>query len=299
MKTFSYRLLDVFTNVPFGGNPLAVFTDARGLSDSQMRSIARELNLSETTFVLPARDRSHHYWVRIFTPLAELPAGGLPTIGTAYALALEERLRRETTKQRVVFEEQTGPISVTMEAPMLTMQQPLPIHGPTFSERDAVAAMLGLERESLPITLPVQSMSCGVPYLVVPIADLDTMERIRFRLDIWERVLRRSPHPHVLAFCTECRYEGSSAHCRMFAPGLGVHEDPATATAAGPLVCYLARHGLLPSDPRLSVVCEQGIEVGRPSFLHVSLERDGDTVSSVRVGGQCVAVGQGSIQLEG
>src|SRR5690349_23906883 len=91
MKPYSYRLLDVFTNVPFGGNPLAVFTDARGLSDAQMQSIARELNLSETTFVLPPKDTQNHYWVRMFTPLAELPAGGMPTIGTAFALALEER----------------------------------------------------------------------------------------------------------------------------------------------------------------------------------------------------------------
>jgi trans-2,3-dihydro-3-hydroxyanthranilate isomerase len=268
MKTFVYRLLDVFTNVPFGGNPLAVFTDARAISDAMMQSIARELNLSETTFVLPARDRSHHYWVRIFTPLAELPAGGLPTIGTAYALALEERLRQEATRQRVVFEEQTGPISVTMEAPM-------------------------------PAGMPVQSVSCGVPYLLVPVLDLETMQRIRFRLDIWERVLRRSAHPHVLAFTLQCRYEGSSAHCRMFAPGLGVHEDPATATAAGPLVSYFARWGILDPVPKMQFVCEQGIEIGRPSFIHVTIERNGEQIKSLRIGGQCVAVGSGQIQIEG
>ncbi len=299
MKTFSYRLLDVFTNVPFGGNPLAVFTDARGLTDAMMQSIARELNLSETTFVLPARDRLHHYWVRIFTPLAELPAGGHPTIGTAYALALEERLRQEAAKQRVVFEEQTGPISVTMEAPMLTMQQPLPTFGPVYGERDAIAAMLGLEPTALPSGMPVQSVSCGVPYLLVPVTDLETMQRIRFRLDIWERVLRRSAHPHVFVFTLQCRYDGSSAHCRMFAPSLGVHEDPATATAAGPLVGYFAKWGILGAEPKLTFVCEQGIEIGRPSFIHVTVEHNGEDITSLRVGGQCVAVGLGQIQLEG
>jgi len=298
MKAFRYRLLDVFTNVPFGGNPLAVFTDAHGLSDAMMQSIARELNLSETTFVLPPRAPEHHYWVRIFTPLAEISTGGLPTIGTAFALALDERLRREAAKQRVVFEDQTGPVSVTMEAPMLTMQQALPQFGPIFGERDAIAAMLGLDAAALPTGMPVQSVSCGVPFLLVPVANLEAMEKIRFRHDIWERVLARSATPHVLAFTLQCRYEGSSAHCRMFAPALGVPEDPATATAAGPLVAYFSHWGLLGADPKVSFLCEQGIEIGRPSFIHVTLERDADRITSLRVGGQCVAIGQGEIHLE-
>jgi trans-2,3-dihydro-3-hydroxyanthranilate isomerase len=131
------------------------------------------------------------------------------------------------------------------------------------------------------------------------VLDLETMQRIRFRLDIWERVLRRSPHPHVFAFTLQCRYEGSSAHCRMFAPGLGVHEDPATATAAGPLVSYFARWGILDTQPRVSFVCEQGIEIGRPSFIHVTVERSGEDIKSLRIGGQCVAVGSGQIFVEG
>ncbi len=298
MQAFTYRLLDVFTRTAFGGNPLAVFTDARGLSDTMMQSIARELNLSETTFVLPPRASPHHYWVRVFTPLAELPSGGLPTIGTAYALALEERLRREATRQRVVFEDQTGPVSVTMETPMFSMQQPLPSFGPIFGERDALAAMLGLDPSALPSGMPVQSVSCTVPYLLVPVANLAAMESIRFRQDIWERVLARSPHPHVLAFTLQCRSEGSSAHCRMFAPGLGLHEDPATATAAGPLVAYFARWGLLGPDPRVEFVCEQGIEIGRPSFIHVTIERNLDQIVSLRVGGQCIAIGQGEIHID-
>lgn len=297
MKSYAYRLLDVFTDVPFGGNPLAVFTSANGLTDSQMQSIARELNLSETTFVLPPRDRSNHYWVRIFTPLAELPFGGLPTIGTAYALALEERLRQDSLRQRVVFEEATGPISVTMEAPMLWMQQPLPEYGPAFAERDAVAAMLGLDTLSLAPGLPLQSVSCGVPYLIVPVVDLEAMKRIRFRMDIWDRVLRHSPHPHVYVFTLECQYRGSSAHCRMFAPALGFHEDPATASAVAPLASYFARWGMLDAAPRLSLICEQGIEIGRPSFLHVTIQRQQDQITSLRIGGQCVAVGTGQIQL--
>lgn len=298
MKSYSYRLLDVFTTVPFGGNPLAVFTDARGLTDKQMQSIARELNLSETTFVLPPRDVSHHSYVRIFSPLAELPSAGFPTLGTAYALALEERLRQEAMKQRVVFEDSTGPVSVTMEAPMITIKQPTPEFGPLFGERDAVAALLGLESRSLAVGLPLQAMSAGVPYLIVPIANLEAMERIRFRHDIWERVLKRSAHPHVLALTLECKYPDASVHSRVFAPALGVNEDPATASAAGPVAAYLAQYGVLGGGPRASIVCEQGIEMGRPSFIHVTLERPQAGVMTIRVGGQCIAVGQGQIFLE-
>ncbi|HEY6557646.1 MAG TPA: PhzF family phenazine biosynthesis protein [Polyangiaceae bacterium] len=296
MKTYTYHLLDVFTNVPFGGNPLAVFTDARGLSDEQMKSIARELNLSETTFVLPARDRSHHSWVRIFTPLAEVTSGGHPTIGTAHALALEERVRRETARQRVVFEEGIGPVSVLMEAPMITVRLPLPEFGPIFEQRDAVAAMLGLE----PIHIaagPIHAISCGVSYLVVPIVDLEAMNRIRFRVDIWDRMLRHSPHPQVLPFSLETRYPECTVHARMFAPGLGVYEDPATAGAAGPLAAYLIRYGVIRPDPRAQLIVEQGIEVERPSFIHVSVEMDGERFSSIRVGGQCVVIGKGQIHV--
>lgn len=296
MKTYTYHLLDVFSNVAFGGNPLAVFTDARGLSDAQMQSIARELNLSETTFVLPARDRSHHSWVRIFTPLAEVTSGGHPTIGTAHALAQEERVRRENALQRVVFEEGVGPVSVLMEAPMITVRQPLPEFGPIFEQRDAVAAMLGLESIHLAAG-PLHSISCGVPYLLVPVIDLESMNRIRFRVDIWDRMLRHSPHPQVLPFSIETRYPESSVHARMFAPGLGVFEDPATAGAAGPLAAYLVRYGVIKPDPRAQLVVEQGIEIERPSFIHVSLEMDGTRFSSIRVGGQCVSIGKGQIHV--
>jgi trans-2,3-dihydro-3-hydroxyanthranilate isomerase len=201
-------------------------------------------------------------------------------------------------KQRVVFEEATGPVSVTMESPMITIKQPTPEFGPLFGEREAISAMLGLESRSLAVGLPLQSISAGIPYLVVPLSDLESMEKIRFRQDIWERVLRRSPHPHVLALCLSCRYPDASVHTRVFAPALGVSEDPATATAAGPVAAYLAQYGVLGGEPRASIVCEQGIEMGRPSFIHVTLERPQAGAMSIRVGGQCVAVGHGQIFVE-
>jgi trans-2,3-dihydro-3-hydroxyanthranilate isomerase len=297
MRTYNYRLLDVFTDRPFGGNPLAVFTDAREMSDATMQSVARELNLSETTFVLPPKDPSHHYWVRIFTPLVELPTAGHPTIGTAFALALEERIRREKAQQRVVFEEASGPVSVTMDAPMITMSQALPTFGPRFHQREAAAALLGLDALSLVPNLPLECVSCGVPYLIVPVLDLEAMQRIRLRLDIWDRTLRRSPHPHVLAFTLQCTDPSSAAHCRMFAPGLGVPEDPATGSASGPLASYLLRYGLLPDRASHTLIFEQGVEIGRPSFIHTMVQVISGQISKLRIGGQCVAVGQGRIQL--
>jgi trans-2,3-dihydro-3-hydroxyanthranilate isomerase len=123
------------------------------------------------------------------------------------------------------------------------------------------------------------------------------MERIRFRQDIWERVLRRTPHPHICALTLECRYPDASVHSRVFAPALGVSEDPATATSAGPIAAYLAQYGVLGGEPRASIVCEQGIEMGRPS-IHVTLERPQAGVMAIRVGGQCVAVGLGHIFLD-
>lgn len=299
MKLYTYRLLDVFTDRPFGGKALAVFTDAGGLSDEQMQRFARELNLSETTFVLPALSATHQARVRIFTPLAELPTAGHPTIGTAFALQLEERIRREAEKQRVVFEEEDGPVSVTMESPMITMHQPLPEFAPPFHDVDAVAAILGLDSASLDRALPVQSVSCGIPYLMVPVADLSAMQRIRFRTDIWERVLRRSPHPHVLPFTMQTVDPNATVHARMFAPALGIPEDAATGSAAGPLGCYLVTHGVLRERPELWITSEQGIEMGRPSRIHIGIERSGGQVSKVRVGGQCVAVGEGRFALEG
>lgn len=297
MKTYTYHLLDVFTSVPFGGNPLAVFTDANGLTDAQMQSIARELNLSETTFVLPPRDATHLGWVRIFTPLAELTSGGPPTIGTAFALALEKRVQRGPERLRVVFEQNSGPVSVQMEAPMSTVQQPVPEFGPVYPQPEAAAGILGLEPERLAYHLPVQSASCGVPYLLVPVRDLESMSRIRFRMDIWDRVLRHSPHPHIYAFTLQTQYTGSTVHCRMFAPGLGVYEDPATAMAAGPLAAYLVRHGVVRAEPRAALIMEQGIEMGRPSFIHAMVEQSGDRLASLRLGGQCVAVGTGQITV--
>src|SRR5262245_32031298 len=196
MRRLRYRRIDVFTNRPFGGNPLAVFTDGDGLSPKTMQSIARELNLSETTFVMSPADPSHDHRVRIFTPAIELPMAGHPTIGTSFVLAMDRLAERSERVTGLELEEGVGPISIGIEwegdrPGFIEMQQPLPRFGPRFTDTGAIAEMLSLEATALTDTeLPLEVVSCGVPFLFVPVRNLQAIRSIRFRLDIWERVLR-------------------------------------------------------------------------------------------------------------
>jgi trans-2,3-dihydro-3-hydroxyanthranilate isomerase len=293
VKKLHYHLVDVFTDRLFGGNQLAVFTDGRGVSPELMQSIARELNLAETTFVLPAEKAGTDFRVRIFTPLAELPMAGHPTIGTAFVLAREKKV----TGSLVTFEEGVGPVPVTIGPGRIEMQQPLPSYGARF-EAAPIAEMLSLDASAIKETgLPLEVVSCGVPFLFVPVRDLEAMRTIRLRLDVWDRLLRTSASPHVFAFTRDVEFPGSAVHSRMFAPANGIPEDPATGGASGPLGCYLVRHGVLEPAPRVEFVSEQGIEMGRPSFIHVAIEQEGGKISAVRVGGSCYFVGEGDLEV--
>ena len=304
MRRLHYHLLDVFTDRAFGGNPLAVFTDGKGIPDATMQSIAKEFNLSETTFVLPPDDPQHNYRVRIFTPTIELPMAGHPTVGTTFVLAREGMIERGVDETSVTLEEGVGPIPVSIKwrngAPdFIEMRQPLPEFGPRFEDVDAIAEILSIDPTKIRATnLPVEVVSCGVPYLLVPISDLATARQIRVRLDVLERVLKDFPTKDIFVFTQEVQFPGSSLHTRMFAPAFGVAEDPATGSANGPLGCYVVRYGVLPSDGELRFVSEQGIEMGRPSFMHIGISHTGDEISVVRVGGQCHYMGSGDLELE-
>lgn len=259
-----------------------------------MQKIARELNLSETTFVFPAQDKAHDYAVRIFTPTSELPMAGHPTIGTAFALARENKLSGD---KRVVFEEKVGPVSVSMVSPMTTTRLPLPAFGESHPEPETVTAILSLDAGLLGYGVPVSQVTCGVPYLIVPLKSTGAVQAIQFREDIWRRTLSRSPASNVVAFSMGGENEMSTAKARVFAPALGVLEDPATATACGALGAYLLRYGLTPPQPSSAFIIEQGAEIGRPSFLYVMIEQPGDGIKQLRVGGQCVDIGEGSIRI--
>ena len=304
MKQLHYCLVDVFTNQPFGGNQLAVFPDARGLTPEIMQALAKELNLSESAFVFPAQDAASDYRVRFFTPAVELPMAGHPTVGTAFVLAYEGMIQLVEPETTITFEEGVGVVPVTFSVReghlhLIQMRQPLPTFGPVFTDREAIAQMLSLDPALLDVALPLEVVSCGVPFLFVPIKSLEAIRAIRFRLNIWERVLRDFAAPHVFVFTQEVIHPDSTVHSRMFAPAMGIAEDPATGAASGPLGCYLVRHGLVqPARTGSSqMVSEQGFELGRPSLVQVKIELEGQHITDVSIGGQCTFMGKGWIAL--
>ncbi len=303
MRRLRYHLVDVFTDRAFGGNPLAVVTNGRGVSDETMQAVAKEFNLSETTFVLPPEDPRHEWRVRIFTPGSELPMAGHPTVGTAFVLAREHLIPREGRETNVVFEEGVGPIPVRVEfedgEPVFAeMSQPLPRFGPRMEDRRGVAAMLSLEESDIEPDLPVEVVSCGVPFLYVPVRSLDAARRARPRVDLIERASRgHGVPPEVFIFTRETEGAYSTVHSRMFAPGIGITEDPATGAAGGPLGGYLVRYGLVDCDPSADILSEQGIEMGRPSYVRIRIERQGEEITAVRVGGRCHFMGEGFLEV--
>jgi trans-2,3-dihydro-3-hydroxyanthranilate isomerase len=303
MRRLHYHLVDVFTDRAFGGNPLAVITNGRGVGDETMQAIAKEFNLSETTFVLPPDDPRHDWRVRIFTPGSELPMAGHPTIGTTFVLAREHLIPRAERETKIVLEEGVGPVPVRVEfehgEPVFAeMSQPLPKFGARLNDARAVAAMLSLDAEDIDERLPLEVVSCGVPFLYVPLRSLDAARRARPRVDLIERVSHEhAVPPEVFVFTREVEGADSTVHSRMFAPVVGITEDPATGAASGPLGCYLVRYGIVECDPAAEIVSEQGLEMGRPSYIKIRIERQGEEITAVRVGGQCHFMGEGFIEL--
>jgi trans-2,3-dihydro-3-hydroxyanthranilate isomerase len=307
MRKFRYHLVDVFTDRAFGGNPLAVFTNGRGLTGEQMQAIAKELNLSETTFVLPPEDSQNDFKVRIFTPAQELPMAGHPTIGTSFVLAHDHVIEYLSEEVSIRLEEGVGVIPVTIQfeeryPTLIRMRQPLPSFGPRLSEVNLIAEMLSLDPASIDTNYPVEVVSCGVPFLFVPLRDLQAARDIRFRAEIWTRLQQQIEALGVFVFTLEVENPDSTVHSRMFAPGAGILEDPATGGASGPLGSYLVKYGLLENSAGdqgglLHIVSEQGIEIGRPSFIHIAIEQTSGEISAVYVGGQCYYMGEGFLEL--
>ena len=298
-----YLTADVFTDHRFGGNQLAVFPDARGIDPSLYQNIAREFNYSETTFVLPPDDPSHTAKVRIFTPGGELQFAGHPTVGTAHVLATIGAVPLTGSETRIVFEEGVGPVPVTIRAtngkPQFAQLSAakLPEVGPPPPPREILAAMLGLAAgDLLDGATPPQSVSCGTPFLFVPLRDRATVGRARIHGDLWETALAGYVTDKVFLFAMDAEHPGHHVRARMFAPGIGVPEDPATGSACAALAGYLAAR-----DPRqyatLQWIVEQGFEMGRPSILEVEADKKGGRITASRVGGQTVVVCEGAMEL--
>lgn len=291
-----YHHVDVFTSDKFGGNQLAVFPDARGLDTDTMQRIAREMNFAETTFVFPPQNPDNHFHVRIFTPNVELPIAGHPTIGTAYVLRITQRF----TGNLLRLEEGVGVVPVTLEdrAPhglYIEMSQPLPTFGPIFEARPQLADVLGLRTQDLPTAYPVQVVTTGVPYLIVPVRDVDAVKRIKVRGDLWELVFGTAWPDGVYVFSVEPYSTTATARCRMFWMVSGVWEDAATGSAAGPLGCYMLHHGM--TKPGQVLTFEQGYTMGRPAQLTVTVDSDSTGITRVAVGGYSVSMGSGELSV--
>lgn len=275
-----FKIADVFTDRPLAGNQLAVVLDADGLDTISMQAIAREFNFSETTFVTPSSEPGCDWRVRIFTPVYELPMAGHPTVGTAVVLH-EEGI----VGARVVFELGVGPTTVEFGADGLAwMTQPEARFLASVEDRGLVASALSLSPDEIRDDLPVEVVSCGNPFLIVPIVSVQALGRMKANTELWEQATANVERGGVYGFAETRR---GRLRSRMFAPALGVAEDPATGSAAGPVGAYFARHlGVT------SLLIEQGVEMGRPSLLHVDA-----SAARPRVGGRAVIVASGELQL--
>jgi trans-2,3-dihydro-3-hydroxyanthranilate isomerase len=293
---------DVFTDEPLTGNQLAVFLDARGLSSERMQAIAREMNFAESTFILPPETPGTDVRMRIFTPAHEIPMAGHPTIGSTFALAHTGTIA--PGRPRFVFGLGVGPIPVDLEwdGPHLRfvwMTQLKPSFGPPVDAREDVAAAIGLGGDDLAPDLPIQEMSTGLPFLFVPLRGREAVDRASGDVSAFRR-LKSSTGIDLPIFLFTVLPPGSpeTAYSRMFAPGLGVVEDPATGSASGALGCYLVRHGLVKGAASRAMVSLQGVAMKRPSRIHIAIDTQGNEIAGVRVGGRAVLVSRGELIVD-
>jgi trans-2,3-dihydro-3-hydroxyanthranilate isomerase len=297
-----FYIADVFTEEIFGGNQLAVFPAAASLESRTMQAIARELNLSETVFVLPPDDPAHTRRLRIFTPGSELPFAGHPTVGTAFVLASIGAVKLAGTTTSVVFEEGVGPVRVRIETeggrPTYCgfTAASLPEFGPPPPPLEEIAAVLSLRVDEIRTEgLFPRGASCGVPFFFVPLRDEDVLRRARPDLAVWTRSFSSWWAPQLYPFVVK-HARGPDIRARMFAPAFGIPEDPATGSAAAALAGYLSA-AQPPGSGTLRWVVEQGIEMGRPSRMHVECDRSGDRILAVRVGGRSVMVAEAKLAV--
>jgi trans-2,3-dihydro-3-hydroxyanthranilate isomerase len=298
----AYHILDVFTDRAFTGNPLAVFPDAGGIPEAQMQRAAAEFNLSETVFVLPP-ERGGTRRVRIFTPRRELPFAGHPTVGTALLLAALGATKPRGGSARAVLEEVAGdvevgidfdgdrPVRATLTAPQAPVAGPPPPSSPPRAAARTLAPEDILEGHHAPAPL-----SCGVPFLFVALRDRATVGRARVEAAAWERAFGDYWASEPYLYSMDAELPGADIHARLFAPGFGIAEDPATGSAAVTLGALLAMRDPRP-EATLRWTVEQGLEIGRPSLLHLETEKRGGRVTAARVGGAAVRVAEGRMEF--
>jgi len=301
---YHYLHLDVFTDRPLTGNQLAVFLDAQGLDADVMQRIALEMAFSETTFVFPAENPTTDYRVRIFTPRTEIPMAGHPTVGTTFALAHAGRITRASAS--IMLGLGIGPTPVGLEwggdqLDFAWMTQAVPKFGPRLDDVHGMAAALGLLDADIRGTkLPVQMVSSGLPFLYVPLVSREAVNAAELDRRALLGICQSAGIDELGVFVFTLQpgeEDDATVFSRMFAPGFGVPEDPATGAASGPLGAYLIEYGAVHPDAGAAhIVSRQGVKMGRPSEIHISIGVSGGQIRQIRVGGKAVLVGEGTVR---
>jgi trans-2,3-dihydro-3-hydroxyanthranilate isomerase len=288
MKKQTFYILDVFTGQKYTGNQLAVFRDAAGITVGEMQQIAREINFSETTFILSEKPNNGSYDVRIFTPKEEVPFAGHPTLGTAF-LIRSELLGGQAEK--VILNLKVGQIPVTFAGDGSgEMKQKEPVFGARHDRR-ILAEVLGLDIAEVDAHLPIQEVSTGLPFFIVPLASLQALMKAKVDLEKYYHLIAHTQAKGILVFTREPREPGDDLAVRVFVDYFGVPEDPATGSANGCLAGHLAEHKVL-GEGDVDAIVGQGHEIGRPSRIHLRAQKHADGIE-VFVGGQAVIVARG------
>lgn len=292
MRTRSFYIVDVFAEQKYTGNQLAVFRDAKRLSSDKMQKFAKEMNYSETTFILSETEQDGGYDVRIFTPENELPFAGHPTLGTAFVI--QQEIIKEPV-EKVTLNLGVGQIPVTFkyskdQVDIVCMKQINPIFGETF-DSGTISRVLNLKETEIDDRFPIQDISTGVPVIVVPLKTLSAVKQAKIDKDKYSELIKDRQAKSFLIFCPETYSEQNDLNVRFFADFYGVPEDPATGSANGCLAGYLVKHRYFGED-RIDIRVEQGYEIGRPSLLFLRAEAKGEEID-VFVGGKVVMVAKG------
>jgi len=285
-----FYLLDVFAENKYSGNQLAVIRVRNPLSDNDMQRIAREINFSETTFILSETPRDGGYDVRIFTPGEEVPFAGHPTLGTAYVIRNE--IARDTV-DRIVLNLKVGQIPVTFGKDGIAwMKQLEPVFGKTL-DRATLAPVLGLKLDEIDARFPIEEVATGLPHILVPLRSLESLKRARVDRDLYFDLIKNTWAKPIMIFCPEPHEKKNDLSVRMFADAFGIPEDPATGSGNGCLAGYLVKHRYF-GKPEIDIRSEQGYEIGRPSLLYLRAN-EADGKLHIHVGGKSVTVAKGEL----
>lgn len=288
MSKYTYYIVDVFAEEKYTGNQLAVFRNASKISSDEMQRIAREINYSETTFILSDEQTKGGFDVRIYTPKEEVPFAGHPTLGTAHII---HRMIVQGKSNNLVLNLKVGQIPVTFSKDgYCWMKQIQPIFGQQHRP-EILANILGLEFSEIDARFPVQEVSTGLPFFIVPLKSIATLKKAKVDKDKYYDLIKDTAAKGILVFCPETHEPQNNISVRVFVDYYGVPEDPATGSGNGCLAGYLVKYCYFGKDT-IHVRSEQGYEIGRPSLLLLKAEQSGENIN-ISVGGKCVIVAQG------